>query len=48
MSKGGAGDIVATGSVVAAVAGQAVAFEPLGTHDLKGVPGTWDLFRVSS
>jgi class 3 adenylate cyclase/pimeloyl-ACP methyl ester carboxylesterase len=48
MSKGGAGDIVATGSVVAAVAGQAVAFEPLGTHGLKGVPGAWDLFRVSS
>ena len=46
MSKGGAGEIVVTVSVVAAVAGQAVAFEPLGTHDLKGVPGAWELFRV--
>ncbi len=48
MSKGEAGDIVVTASVVAAVAGQAVAFEPLGAHDLKGVPGAWDLFRVAA
>ena len=47
MSKGGAGEIVVTASVVAAVAGQAVAFEPLGAHDLKGVPGAWQLFRVA-
>jgi len=48
MSKGGAGEIVVTASVVAAVAGQAVAFEPLDTCDLKGVPGTWQLFRVAA
>ena len=48
MSKGGAGEIVVTASVVAAVAGQAVAFEPLGTHDLKGVPGSWELFRMAA
>jgi class 3 adenylate cyclase len=48
MSKGGAGEIVVTASVVAAVAGQAVAFEPLGAHDLKGVPGAWELFRVAA
>ena len=47
MSRGGAGEIVVTASVVAAVAGQAVAFEPLGAHDLKGVPGAWELFRVA-
>jgi class 3 adenylate cyclase len=47
MSKGGAGEIVATASAVAAVAGQGVAFEPLGAHDLKGVPGSWPLFRVA-
>ena len=47
MAKGGAGEIVVTASVVAAVAGQAVAFEPLGAHDLKGVPGPWDLFRLA-
>ena len=48
MSKGGAGEIVVTASVVAAVAGQAVAFEPLGAHDLKGVPGAWELFRLAA
>jgi class 3 adenylate cyclase len=47
MSKAGAGEIVVTASVVAAVAGQAVAFEPLGTHELKGVPGTWELLRAA-
>jgi class 3 adenylate cyclase len=48
MSKGGAGEIVVTMSVVAAVAGQPVAFESLGTHDLKGIPGTWELFRMAA
>jgi class 3 adenylate cyclase len=48
MSRAGAGDIVATVSVVAAVAGQAVTFEPLGTHELKGIPGAWELFRVAA
>lgn len=47
MSQAGAGEIVVTAAVVAAVAGQAWAFEPLGAHDLKGVPGVWDLFRVA-
>jgi class 3 adenylate cyclase len=46
MAKGGAGDIVVTQSVIAAVAGNAIAFEPLGAHDLKGVPDTWSLYRV--
>jgi class 3 adenylate cyclase len=47
MSKAGAGDIVVTSTVVGAVAGQPITFEPLGAHDLKGVPGTWELFRVA-
>jgi class 3 adenylate cyclase len=46
MSKAGTGETVVTAMVVGAVAGQAVAFEPLGAHDLKGVPGEWELFRV--
>ena len=46
MSHGDAGEIIVTASVVAAVAGQAIEFEPLGARDLKGVPGVWDLFRV--
>ena len=48
MSTAGPGEIVVTASVVAAVAGQAVSFESLGAHDLKGVPGTWELFRVAA
>jgi class 3 adenylate cyclase len=48
MSKAGDGEIVVTASVVAAVAGQPVTFEPLGTHHLKGVPGDWELFRVAT
>jgi class 3 adenylate cyclase len=48
MSKAGAGEIVVTTAVVAAVAGQAVAFESLGAHDLKGVPGPWELLRVAA
>ena len=47
MSKGDAGEIVVSVSVVAAVAGQAVAFEALGTHELKGIPGAWELFRLA-
>ena len=46
MSRAGTGEIVVTASVFAAVAGQAVEFEPLGAHDLKGVPGSWELLRV--
>jgi class 3 adenylate cyclase len=48
MSKAGTGEIVVTAPVVGAVAGQAVAFESLGIHDLKGVPGAWELFRVAA
>jgi hypothetical protein len=39
---------VVTWSVVVGVAGQAVTFESLGTHDVKGVPGTWQLHRVTT
>jgi class 3 adenylate cyclase len=48
MANADGGDIVVTVSVVAAAAGQAVTFEPLGTYDLKGVPGTWELFRAEA
>ena len=48
MSKAGTAEIAVTSSVVAAVAGQAIAFESLGAHDLKGIPGTWELFRVAA
>jgi class 3 adenylate cyclase len=48
MATAGTGEIVVTAPVVAAVAGQAVAFESLGVHELKGVPGSWELFRVAA
>ena len=38
--------IAVTQSVTASMAGQATQFEPMGSHELKGIPGTWDLFRV--
>jgi class 3 adenylate cyclase len=47
MAAAGPGEIVVTASVRAAVAGQPVSFEPLGAHSLKGVPDSWELFRVS-
>jgi class 3 adenylate cyclase/pimeloyl-ACP methyl ester carboxylesterase len=37
-----------TAPVVATVVGQNVEFAPAGTHDLKGVPGTWPLFSAST
>jgi class 3 adenylate cyclase/pimeloyl-ACP methyl ester carboxylesterase len=41
------GQVVVTASVPAAVAGQAAAFETLGAHKLKGIPGTWELYRLA-
>ena len=41
------GQIAATASVATAVTGQVVVFETLGTQALKGVPGEWELFRLS-
>jgi class 3 adenylate cyclase len=29
------------------VAGAGIAFQPRGTHHLKGVPGDWELFAVA-
>ena len=40
------GEITVTSSVQAAVIGQFALFDQLGTHELRGVPGTWELFRV--
>jgi class 3 adenylate cyclase len=45
MSAAGAGELLVTPSVVAAVAGEEGDFEPAGQFDLKGVPGSWELFR---
>ena len=42
----GAGEVLTTRTVKDLVAGSAIAFEGRGDHELKGVPGRWDLFRV--
>jgi class 3 adenylate cyclase/alpha-beta hydrolase superfamily lysophospholipase len=47
MAHAADGTLAVTASVVAAVAGQAVAFESMGSHQLKGIPGEWELFRLA-
>ena len=47
MAVADSGQIVVTATVVAALTGGITALETLGTHELKGVPGAWELFRLS-
>jgi class 3 adenylate cyclase/pimeloyl-ACP methyl ester carboxylesterase len=47
MAVAGPGQVVVTASVPAAISGQPTAFETLGAHKLKGVPGAWELFRLA-
>jgi class 3 adenylate cyclase/pimeloyl-ACP methyl ester carboxylesterase len=47
MAVADSGEIAVTPSVPIALTGQVAAFETLGTHQLKGVPGEWELFRLS-
>jgi class 3 adenylate cyclase len=46
MGVADAGQIVVTASVVAAVTGQTATFDSLGPQQLKGLPGTWELYRL--
>ena len=46
MAVADVGQIVVTASVPAAVIGQTATFEPAGTHQLKGIPGIWELYRL--
>jgi class 3 adenylate cyclase len=46
MSLAGDGNVAVTAPVVAALVGQAVTFESMGSHELKGIPGSWDLFSL--
>jgi class 3 adenylate cyclase/pimeloyl-ACP methyl ester carboxylesterase len=48
MTSAEPGEIVVTASVSVSVTGQATTFETLGAHELKGVPGTWELFRLAN
>ena len=47
MAFADSGQVAMTAAVPAAVTGQVAAFETLGAHTLKGVPGVWELFRLA-
>ena len=40
------GVVLVSSTVTDLVAGSGLRFAPFGTHSLKGVPGTWQLFSV--
>jgi class 3 adenylate cyclase len=42
------GEVLVSRTVVDLVAGSGIAFEDRGERELKGVPGTWRLYRVAS
>jgi class 3 adenylate cyclase/streptogramin lyase len=46
MSTGDAGHVIATSTVVDLMPGGAFGFADQGSHELKGVPGTWRLLRL--
>jgi class 3 adenylate cyclase len=46
MAAAGGHEVFVTASVVASLAGQQVSFEPKGSRELKGIPGTWELFQA--
>jgi class 3 adenylate cyclase len=46
MALATAGEVLVTASVPIAATGTGHAFEAAGNHTLKGIPGTWELFRV--
>ena len=47
-ARAGAGEVMVSSTVRDLVAGSGLQFEDRGTHELKGVPGEWRLFAVSS
>jgi class 3 adenylate cyclase len=44
----GAGEILVSSTIKDLVAGSGIEFQDRGEHELKGVPGTWRLFAVTS
>jgi len=44
----GPGEVLVTSTVKDLVAGSGICFEDRGTPPLKGVPGDWHLYRVTS
>jgi class 3 adenylate cyclase len=43
-----AGEILASSVAMGATTGEQLDFEPSGEHSLKGVPGTWALFTMTT
>jgi class 3 adenylate cyclase len=43
---GSAGEVLVSRTVVDLVAGSEIGFQERGAHELKGVPGTWELYAV--
>ncbi|MGH2466610.1 MAG: hypothetical protein ACRDGL_02615, partial [Candidatus Limnocylindrales bacterium] len=48
MALGGAGDVLVTSTTKELVTGSGLEFEPRAAHELKGVPGTWQVFALTS
>ena len=44
----GPGDICVSSTVRDLMLGSGLAFEDRGTHDLKGIPGQWEILAVVS
>jgi class 3 adenylate cyclase len=44
---GGADEIMTTGTVRDLMVGSMLAFEPRGSHELRGVPGAWPVFTAA-
>jgi class 3 adenylate cyclase len=44
----GPGQVLATSTIVQMVAGSKLEFTSVGTRELKGVPGTWELFALAA
>jgi class 3 adenylate cyclase len=44
----GPGEVLVSGAIPPLVAGSGLVFEDRGEHELKGVPGTWRLYRAVS
>ena len=47
MGLADAGEVLVSGTVKDLVVGSGIDFEDRGTHELRGVPGDWRLFRVT-
>jgi class 3 adenylate cyclase/streptogramin lyase len=48
MANASAGEVLTTSTVHDLVAGSGLSFDEAGGHELKGVPGTWQLWRLAT